>query len=121
MTTLASDGPRDISLPATAKHTANVSIGYDKGPIDIRLSGTYRDKYLDELADTPELDRYVDDHFQLDLSAKYRVNDRFQLFYEWVNINNAKYFAYNRLGSRRNLYQYEEYSWTMKGGVRVTF
>ena len=121
VTTLASDGPRDISLPATAKHTANVSIGYDKGPIDIRLSGTYRDKYLDELADTPELDRYVDDHFQLDLSAKYRVNDRFQLFYEWVNINNAKYFAYNRLGSRRNLYQYEEYSWTMKGGVRVTF
>ncbi|MBX7483121.1 TonB-dependent receptor [Qipengyuania qiaonensis] len=113
--------PRDIPLPATSKHTFNFALGYDKGPIDIRLAGTYRDSYLDELADEPDLDRYVDDHFQLDLSAKFRVTQNVQLFYEWVNINNAKYFAYNTLGARRNLYQYEEYNWTMKGGVRLTF
>lgn len=113
--------PRETSLPATSRHTANISLGYDKGPIDVRLSGTYRDKYLDELADDAELDRFVDDHFQFDLSAKYRLTDKIQLFYEWVNINNAKYFAYNELGGRRNVYQYEEYNWTMKGGVRVTF
>ncbi|PZT86316.1 MAG: TonB-dependent receptor [Citromicrobium sp.] len=113
--------PREIPLPSTSKHTANLSLGYDKGPFDIRLSGTYRDRYLDELADEAELDRYVDDHFQLDLSAKFSVTDKIQLFYEWININNAKYFAYNTLGSRRNLYQFEEYNWTMKGGVRVTF
>lgn len=113
--------PRTIPLPATSKHTANISLGFDKGPIDIRLSGTYRDKYLDELDDSAEFDRYVDDHFQLDLSAKYRLTDQIQIFYEWVNINNAKYFAYNRLGGQQNLLQYEEYSWTMKGGVRFTF
>ncbi|WP_394270317.1 TonB-dependent receptor [Qipengyuania sp.] len=113
--------PRDIPLPATSRHTANLSLGFDKGPIDVRLSGTYRDKYLDELADEAPMDRYVDDHFQLDLSAKYSLTDKVQLFYEWVNINNAKYFAYNTLGNRQNLYQYEEYGWTMKGGVRVTF
>ncbi|MFW2349313.1 TonB-dependent receptor [Qipengyuania sp.] len=123
--TIFTDGdiadPRKIRLPATAKHTANLSLGYDKGPIDIRLSGTYRDKYLDELAGEAEYDRYVDDHFQLDLSAKFRLTDQIQIFYEWVNINNAKYFAYNTLGNRQNLYQYEEYNWTMKGGVRVNF
>ncbi|AKQ41312.1 TonB-dependent receptor [Aurantiacibacter atlanticus] len=119
--TIASDGPRSISLPTTSRHTANFSVGYDKGPIDVRLSGTYRDKYLDELSDVEELDRYVDDHFQLDLSAKYRVTEGIQLFYEWVNINNAKYFAYNELGGRRNIYQFEEYNWTMKFGARVTF
>lgn len=113
--------PRTIPLPNTSKHTANFSLGYDKGPIDIRLSGTYRDKYLDELAGEADYDRYVDDHFQLDLAAKYRVTRQVQLFYEWVNINNAKYFAYNRLAGQQNLYQYEEYSWTMKGGVKVTF
>lgn len=113
--------PRKIPLPATSRHTANISLGYDKGPIDIRLSGTYRDKYLDELNDEAEFDRYVDDHFQLDLSAKFRANDHVQFFYEWININNAKYFAYNRLGGQQNLLQYEEYSWTMKGGVRFTF
>lgn len=121
VTLVAADGPRDIPLPSTSKHTGNVSVGYDKGLVDVRLSGTYRDKYLDELGSEPALDRYVDDHFQLDLSAKYRVADGLQLFYEWVNITDAKYFAYNTLGGRRNIYQYEGYNWTMKAGVRMTF
>jgi TonB-dependent receptor len=112
---------RDIALPASSKHTANFSLGYDKGPFDIRLSGTYRDGYLDELSDEAELDRYVDDHFQLDLSEKFRATDNLQLYYEWVNINDAKYFAFNRLGGRENLLQYEEYNWTMKFGARYTF
>jgi len=112
---------RKISLPSTSKHTANVTLGYEKGPFSIRLAGTYRDKYLDELGDEADFDRYVDDHFQLDLSAKYRVNDTIQLYYEWVNINDAKYFAYNTLGGGQNLYQYERYNWTMKFGARLTF
>lgn len=112
---------REIPLPETSKHTINAAIGYDKGPISLRLSGTYRDKYLDELAGDPEEDRYVDDHFQLDLSAKFRVTDNVQLFYEWININDAEYFAYNNVGGRRNLYQYERYNWTMKFGTKVNF
>lgn len=112
---------REITLPATSKHTANLALGYEKGPISLRLAGTYRDSYLDELGDVAVEDRLVDDHFQLDLSAKYSVSDNVQLFYEWVNINNAKYFAYNTVGGRRNLYQYEEYGWTMKFGARVNF
>jgi TonB-dependent receptor len=113
--------PREIPLPATARHTFNVVLGYDKGPLDIRLAGTYRDRYLDEIADEAALDRYVDNHFQLDLSAKYKLTKNIKLFYEWININNAKYYAYNNFGGQRNPYQFEEYSWTMKGGVRVTF
>lgn len=121
ITTLASEGPRSIPLPSTSKHTGNIVLGYEKGPVSLRLAGTYRDKYLDELADEPELDRYVDDHFQLDFSAKYQASRNVQFFYEWVNINDAKYHAYNRLGGSRNLYQYERYNWTMKAGWRVTF
>ena len=112
---------RKISLPATSKHTANLTLGYEKGPISLRLAGTYRSKYLDELGDDVVEDRLVDNHFQLDLTAKYHITKKFQIFYEWVNINNAKYFAYNRVGDRRNNYQFEEYSWTMKAGARVSF
>ena len=113
---------RDIPLPTTSKHTFNGVLGYEKGPISLRLSGTYRDKYLDEInLDGPDFDRYVDDHFQLDFSAKYKLTDNIRVFYEWVNINNAKYFAYNTLGGRQNIYQYEEYNWTMKFGAKVTF
>jgi TonB-dependent receptor len=112
---------RKITLPSTSKHTANITLGYEKGPISLRIAGTYRDRYLDELGDEAEVDRYVDDHFQVDLSAKYRINKQMQLFYEWVNINDAKYFAYNNFGGRRNLYQYERYNWTMKFGARFSF
>ncbi len=112
---------RKIDLPASAKHTFNVALGYEKGPVSLRLAGTYRSKYLDELGDVAAEDRIVDNHFQVDLSAKYDVTKRFQVFYEWVNINNAKYFAYNRVGDRQNLLQFEEYKWTMKFGARVRF
>jgi len=112
---------REIALPAASNHTFNVALGYEKGPVSLRLAGTYRSKYLDELGDVAVEDRMVDDHFQLDLSAKYDVTKRFQVFYEWVNINNAKYYAYNTVGARQNLLQFEEYKWTMKFGARVKF
>ncbi|AKH43995.1 TonB-dependent receptor [Altererythrobacter atlanticus] len=112
---------REVTLPSTSKHTGNIVLGFDKGPFDIRLSGTYRSKYLDELGDDALTDRIVDDHFQLDLSAKYRVTENIKLYYEWVNINDAKYFAYNTLGGQKNNYQFERYKWTMKFGVRVNF
>ncbi|MDN3646396.1 TonB-dependent receptor [Pontixanthobacter aestiaquae] len=115
------DSFRDVPLPSSSRHTFNGVIGYEKGPLEMRLAGTYRDKYLDELGGSPSSDRYVDDHFQLDFSAKFKVNENIKLFYEWININYAKYFAYNNLGGQQNLYQYEEYNWTMKFGARVTF
>ena len=76
---------------------------------------------LDEAGPEMQDDRIVDDHFQLDLSAKLKLTDNVQLFYEWVNINNAKYYAFNTIGGRRNLLQYEEYNWTMKFGAKVNF
>ncbi|WP_347302167.1 TonB-dependent receptor [Croceibacterium sp. TMG7-5b_MA50] len=112
---------RQITLPSTSRHTFNAALGYDKGPVSFRLAGTYRDKYLDELGATAEEDRIVDNHFQVDLTVRYRASDRIQLFYDWININNAKYFAYNNVAQRRNLLQYEEYNWTMKAGMRVSF
>ncbi|OCC22916.1 TonB-dependent receptor [Croceicoccus estronivorus] len=112
---------RKIGLPTTSKHTFNAVLGYEKGPISLRLAGTYRDKMLEETGDVAEEDRYADDHFQLDLSAKYRITKNIQLFYEWININNAKYTAYNNYGGRRNQLQFDEFNWTMKFGAKVNF
>ena len=112
---------REITLPSTSKHTFNAVLGFEKGPVSLRLAGTYRDKYLDELGGEAAEDRIVDNHFQLDFSAKYQLTDAIQLFGEWININNAKYFAYNTVGGQRNLYQYEEYDWTAKFGARIVF
>lgn len=110
-----------IDMPASAENTFNASLGYEKGPISLRLAASYRDKYLDELGDTREEDRYVEDFIQYDLSARYRVTPQFQLFAEVVNLGDEPYVAYQNVGGRKRLLQYEEYSWTGKAGFRYTF
>jgi TonB-dependent receptor len=114
-------GLRDIPLPASSRHTFNAVLGYEKGPVSIRLAGTFRDKYLDEVQAVADEDRYVREHFQLDASARFRITPNFQLFGEWVNINNAKYVAYQNAPVSRRLLQYEEYSYTLKFGLRANF
>ncbi|WP_338243019.1 TonB-dependent receptor [Aurantiacibacter hainanensis] len=115
------NGISTIPLPASSEHTLNGVIGYEKGPISLRLAGTYRDDYLDELGGDPEEYRFVDSHFQLDASARLTVMEGVQLFVEAINLTDAEYFAYNTVGGRQNNYQYEIYGRTFKGGVRVTF
>lgn len=112
---------RNIPLPSSSKHTFNAVLGYEKGPFDFRLAGTYRDRYLDELGAEASEDRYVDNHFQLDASVKFKVTKNIRLFGEWININNAKFFAYQNFDTRKRLLQYEEYGSTFKFGAKVSF
>ena len=123
--TVLNDGdindPRTIPLASSSKNTFNVVVGYEKGPISLRAAGTYRDKYLDELGSEADQDRYVDNHFQLDLSAKYRVAPGVRLFAEWINATNEPYFAYQNFAGAKRLLQYEEYNWTAKFGVSASF
>lgn len=112
---------RTIALPMASENTFNASLGYEQGPLSFRLTAAYRDKYLDELGGSSEEDRYVTDHIQFDLSARYRVTPQFQVFADFVNLGDEPYVAYQNLGGRKRLLQYEEYSWTAKTGFRYTF
>lgn len=112
---------RTIPLPASSENTWNAMIGYDKGGLELRLTATYRDEYLDELGGEPMEDRYVQDHLQVDASAKYRINDRFQVFGDLINITDEPYVAYQQGPVRSRLLQYEEYSYTAKFGLRYTY
>lgn len=112
---------RTVPLPTSSKHTYNLVIGYERGPVSLRLSGAGRSSYLDELGGDAESDRYVKSHFQVDASAKYRINQNFQVFAELVNLNDATYTAYQRGPVRDRLLQFEEYSWTAKFGVKANF
>ena len=114
-------GTRSIPLPAASKHTFNAVLGYDRGGFSFRVAGAFRDGYLDELGSEAERDRWVKSHFQVDLSAKYKVTDGIQLFAELVNLNNAKYTAYQKGPGRNRLLQYEEYQLTGKFGVKASF
>lgn len=109
------------ALPANSRNTFNVVLGYDKGPLDLRLAGTYRDKYLDELGDTQEEDRWVDNHFQLDFSGKIDIIEGVKLTVDVININNAKYYAYENYAGAKRLLQFEKYGPTYKVGVKANF
>ncbi|MFN6982050.1 MAG: TonB-dependent receptor [Brevundimonas sp.] len=112
---------RTISLPASAENTFNATLGYEKGPLSMRLAASYRDGYLDELGGSAEEDRLVKDHIQFDVSGKYRINKNLQIFAEAVNLGDEPYVAYQSGPGSDRLLQYEEYSWTVKTGLRYTF
>ncbi|NKB38404.1 MAG: TonB-dependent receptor [Gammaproteobacteria bacterium] len=97
-----------IDLPRQADWVGNVVLGYEYGPFSIRFSGVYRDKRLLELdlADQAN-DLYQDDHLQLDLSAKYDLNDNTQLHFNAINLTDEPFYAYR--GTTRFNGQYEEY------------
>lgn len=114
------DGRR-IALPAASKHTFNLVLGYEKGPISFRAAGSYRDEFLDEVGEDASFDRFVRPLFQIDLSAKYRITKQVQLFFDVVNLNNADFTAYNNGPNSRRLLQYELYRRTFKFGVRANF
>ncbi|WP_375206271.1 TonB-dependent receptor [Hyphococcus sp.] len=118
---------REISIPGQSDHVTTGIIGYEKGPINLRFAATYRDQYLDELSlqedeNGVDIDRIVDDHLQIDISAKYRVTDQFQFFTEFKNVNNEPFAAFVRSPAYGKLNsQYEEYGWSAKFGVSFNY
>lgn len=112
---------RSVPLPASARNTYNATVGYEKGPVSLRVATAYRDRYLDELGGDPQEDRFVEDHQQWDLVARYRLSSSLQLFGELINFTDEPYVAYQRGPGRDRLLQYEEYSFTAKLGVRTNF
>ena len=112
---------REISLPSSSRNTFNAVIGYEKGPVTLRFAGTYRDKYVDEIGDDASEDRIVDNHFQLDFTGKLKVTDYLRFTLDVININNAKYFAYQNFAGAKRLLQFEKYGPTVKLGARLSF
>ena len=114
-------GGRSIPLPAASEHNYNAMLGYEKGPVSVRLTATYRDEYLDELGGSAIEDRYVRDHTQIDMSASYRLNDNVRIYAQLVNLDDEPFVAFQNGPGTDRLLQYEEYSWTGKLGVQANF
>jgi outer membrane receptor protein involved in Fe transport len=63
----------------------------------------------------------VKDHLQIDFTSKYRFNEHFQIFADFVNLNDEPYLAFQKGPGRDRLLQYETYSYTAKFGLRYTY
>ena len=112
-------GERAIPFFKQAKHTGNITFGYNKNAWDVRLTGNYRSSYLDDIGDDALSDRYTDDFFQLDLTARYQVSDDLLLTGQIMNLNDAPEYYY--FGNDSRLSQYDEYGSTVQVGLRYSF
>lgn len=99
----------------------NISLAWEWDRYFLRLSGTYRDDYLDELGEDPDgfEDRYVDDFFQVDLYGSVRVYKGLSVFVEVNNLTNEPFRAY--WGESNRLSQYEEYGVSGAIGAKWKF
>ena len=115
----AAAGHRMIPYYKQAKNTANLAVGYDEGPWDLRLAANYRSDYLDELGDDALGDRYTGSHMQIDFTLRYRVSDSLQLRGAALNLNDRPEYYY--FGNSGHLSQYDEYGSTYMLGLRYQF
>lgn len=109
---------REVPLLKQNDEVWNVSLGYEKGPWDLRVSANYRGDYLDELFGE-NIDRYTGDHMRVEASAKYELNDHLQVYLEGKNLTDEPEFYYH--GNESRLSQYDEFGWSAVFGVRLTY
>jgi outer membrane receptor protein involved in Fe transport len=64
-------------------------------------------------------DRYIDDHFQLDLSTAYTFLDKYTLYANFINLTDEPLEAYYDKSNR--ISQYEEYGWSARFGLKFNF
>ena len=112
-------GQRSIPFFKQARHSVNLSLGYDKGPWDLRLATNHRSNYLDEIGDDYLSDRYTDDHTQVDLTARFEFNENLTLSAEVINLNDQPEYYY--FGNTGRLSQYDEFGTTYNLGFRYQF
>ncbi|MFP4531330.1 MAG: TonB-dependent receptor domain-containing protein [Desulfobacterales bacterium] len=110
---------RDVPFLRQSDTIGNVSVFFEKYGFSFRVAGSYRDDYLDELGEVESEDRYMDDHFQVDLSTSYAVNENFTVYADAINLNEEPLRAYwDKSGA---LSQYEAYGRQIRAGVQWTF
>jgi len=113
---------RDIALPRQSENVWNAILGYDKGRLDLRLAATYRDEFIDDLNEGGDgVDRIVDDHLQVDFSAKVDVTENARAFLELKNIFDEPFVAVVRPNGFDVNSQYEEYGFSAVFGFQLQY
>ncbi|MBN8829985.1 MAG: TonB-dependent receptor [Sphingomonadales bacterium] len=80
------DNSDPTQLTAASKHNFNATGYYEKGPIGVRLSYSWRSGFLSSAAVAPAMSQYTRPYGTLDGSINVKLNDRFSLVLEAVNI-----------------------------------
>ena len=107
-------------LPETSPENFNVALSYEKGPITVRLAGSYVSTNLFAVGADRSSDIFSMPRFRLDLGSGYQFTDNFQAYFSAKNLTNTK-LEFTQGQSSANPIQRESYDATYITGVRMKF
>ncbi len=117
ISTLDEDGnllEETIDLPGQATHMGNLSLSYNLGRFNARISGNFNGEYLSEIDEGFEI--YVKDRLQIDLNASYNILSNLQFFAEFINLTDQPFEVYQE--REDVVIQREFYSWWSRIGLK---
>jgi TonB-dependent receptor len=110
------DRDETSTIQGQSSNIGNLALTYEKFGFSGRLSFNYHGKYILEVGGGPDEDMWVDDHFQIDFTARQRITKKLDLFLELINIGDEPYRVYE--GTTDRIRQEEYYSWWAVFGLR---
>jgi len=93
--TVPHDDPKNVYyLPYLSKLTYNVVPYFERGPVQVRLSYGYRDKYFTQIGRLASTD-YTDRYRELDFSAQYDITKMFSVYAKALNLLDETYYSFS--------------------------
>ena len=110
-----------LSLPGSPEHTANASLYFEKGGLNVRLSYNFASDFIDEMGPSTFYDRYYDAVNYMDVNASYTFGKKVKMtFYaEANNLLNQPLRYYQ--GTKDRTMQAEYYGVRMNAGLKISF
>ncbi|MEO8927383.1 MAG: TonB-dependent receptor, partial [Caulobacteraceae bacterium] len=106
-------------LPGTSQVTWNLAGFYEAYGIETRIAAEYVSHSLFGLGGDKSLDTIQDSRLTVDLSASYKVNPHWTIYFDAKNLTDEPLRYYEGVPSRP--IQREFYDITYEGGVRASF
>jgi TonB-dependent receptor len=108
----------EIQLPDTSDLLANASLYYEQYGLSARVSYQYRGDWLNSVAlGDPIGNRFWNNVSRLDLSLRYALNPRAEMFFDATNLLDFPGIRYEGIPSR--IYEYEQFGSRFMAGVRI--
>lgn len=107
---------KGLRLPGQAQHTSNASLSYNYKGFTIQGNLNYNGSYTVLLGNDDASDVIQASRIQIDLNSSVRLNSRWTLYAEALNITNAPKIQY--FGERNRIYQRQYYSFWGRAGVK---
>lgn len=79
-----------LPLIDQADRVANLSLGWENERFTIRIAGNYRDEQVDAFSSQAFLDEILGEWFAYDVSLRWNVDDRWQVYFDAVNLDARK-------------------------------